>query len=153
MSRRTWEFSLRLKTTISWHRGVLKGARPPLLEAPAGANAAQKLCEKALFRGEIRRCEIVFFFFSRTATPIGKRGAKHGGVQVNFLVILEDHRVHIRAWWRRARGRGDLRILHIHRIFVNRRVPWRERKKKSREKKPFTPKKLKRGRLRRVRNG
>lgn len=66
---------------------------------PAGTNA-QKLCEKALFRGEIRRCAFVFFS-SREQQPLFEKkrreatgsSRKHGGVQVNFLVILEDHRL------------------------------------------------------------
>lgn len=78
------------------------------------------------------------FFFPRVATPIWKKwreatgpSRKYSGVQVNFLVILEDHHSVIAHTYGHMARRGKLRsmmhILHIHWIFVNRRVPWREK--------------------------
>lgn len=122
----------------------------------------RKNCVKKRYFGVKSDAARSFFISSREQQPLFEKkrreatgsSRKHGGVQVNFLVILEDHRSTIAytyAYDGGANPRGrDLRILHIHRIFVNRRVPWREKKTGE---EAIHPKKLKRGRLRRVRNG
>jgi len=154
MSRQTWEFSLRSKTTISWHRGVLKGARPPFSEArtsPLGQ--MRKNCVKKRYFGVKSDAARSFFFFSRTATPIWKKEARSYGVVAKAWrgagkFSRDSGRSSFDTHIREARGICVSCIFTG--IFVNRRVPWRGKKTGE---EAIHPKKLKTGRLRRVRNG